>query len=300
MQKKLRNALVIVLSVLLLCGMLPMAAMVTAETENLIKNGGFETGDTTEWSVYQGTAAEAAAAKNGSYGAHVKGNGGWGGMLNQTINGLEIGKTYRFSYNYKTNSGGVNVKLCAGTNDKGTVYGYSYCTKTSWDVFAVEFEAVDTVAFLNLCGSGTGTAEDMYIDDITLEEVILGGDDSDPELKMIDTVLDNIKTQGRTAMVGGTLMLDFALSGMEFELDCEGDVYATFNARKLASTSATGGIYFTIYVDGVKQARDYCHIKSVGETKVKLAEGLSKGKHTFAIYRQSEHQYGEIGVCALS
>ena len=302
MQKKLRNALAIVLSVLLLCGMLPLAASVTAEAEkvNLIKNGDFETGDTANWNTYQGSGVEAAAAKNGSYGAHIKGNGGWGGMLNQTIDGLEVGKTYRFSFMYKTNSSGVNVKLTAGTHDQGAQYGYIYCTKNVWSDYAVEFEAVDTTAFINLCGSGTGAAEDMYIDDISVTEVVLGGDDSDPNLKMIDTLLDNVKIQGRTAMVGGTLMLDFSISGIEFELDCEGDVYATFNARKLSSTSSTGGAYFTIVVDGEKKARDYCHITTIGETKVKLAEGLSKGKHTFAIYRQTEHSQAEIGVCALS
>ena len=52
--------------------------------------------------------------------------------------------------------------------------------------------------------------------------------------------------------------------------------------------------------DGIPQPRNYCRITSVGETKVKLAEGLSSGRHTFAIYRQTEHSYGEVGVCALS
>ena len=123
-------------------------------------------------------------------------------------------------------------------------------------------------------------------------EVVLGGEDNDPNLKMIDTLVDNIKTQGRTSLVKGTLMLDFSISGMEFELDCAGDVYATVNTRKLSSSSADGGLYFTIIVDGQKLARDYCHISSVGETKVLLAEDLPAGKHTFAIYRQSEHSNG--------
>lgn len=299
MKKMTRKLLAVLLTAVMLCLMLPVAA-VAATANNLFVNGDFETGTADGWSTWQTTVISAEAAKDGGYGAHVGGNGGWGGMLNQTVTGLTVGKTYRFSFDYKTNSSGVNVKLCAGTTDKGQVYGYIYADKSVWTEFAVEFEAIEDTAFLNLCGSGTGKAEDMYIDNISLTEVVLGGDDADPDLKMIDTLLDNIKTQGRTAMVGGTLMLDFSISGMEFELDCEGDVYATFNARKLSSTSSTGGVYFTIVVDGVQQARDYCRISSVGETKVLLAEGLSAGQHTFAIYRQSEHQYGEVGVCALS
>ena len=164
----------------------------------------------------------------------------------------------------------------------------------------MEFEATTTDVFLTFVGSGTNVAEKMYVDDITLTEVVLGGNDDDPNLKMIDTLLDDVKTQGRTSLVGGTLMLDFSISGIEFELDCSGDVYATFNARKISNSAAEGGVYFTIYVDGEKLARDYCRIASVGETKVLLAEDLPAGKHTFAIYRQSEHSYGEVGVCALS
>ena len=267
---------------------------------NFIQNGGFETGDETNWKIYQSTRVTAAAARSGAYGMYLVGNGGWGGLGNQTITGLEVGKTYRISLWYKALSGGVNIKLCAGTNDIGATYAYIYGTKTEWTQFAVEFEAVDTTAFFTCIGSGTGVAEKMYVDDVTLTEVVLGGDDDDPNLKMIDTLMDNIKTQGRTAMIGGTLMLDFSISGMEFELDCAGDVYATFNVRKLSSSAKDGGLYFTIVVDGQKQPRDYCHISAVGETKVKLASDLPAGKHTFAIYRQSEHSFGEVGVCALS
>ena len=267
---------------------------------NFVNNGALETGDNTGWNLYQSSAVDAAAAYTGDYGLFLQGNGGWGGLGNQLISGLEIGKTYRISLWYKALSAGVNIQLCAGANDTGEKVAYIYGTKTEWTQFAVEFEATTTDVFLTFVGSGTNVAEKMYVDDITLTEVVLGGNDDDPNLKMIDTLLDDVKTQGRTSLVGGTLMLDFSISGIEFELDCSGDVYATFNARKISNSAAEGGVYFTIYVDGEKLARDYCRIASVGETKVLLAEDLPAGKHTFAIYRQSEHSYGEVGVCALS
>ena len=267
---------------------------------NFFENGSFETGDVSGWKTYQSTKVSAAAAKTGSYGLQIIGNGGWGGLGNQTINGLEIGKTYRISLWYKAVKNGVNIQLCEGTSDSGAKLAYIYGTKTEWTQFAVEFEATTTSAFFTLVGAGNNQPTEMYMDDITLTEVVLGGNDDDPNLKMIDTLMDNVKTQGRTAMVGGTLMLDFSISGIEFELDCSGDVYATFNARKISNSSAEGGVYFTIVVDGEKLARDYCRIASVGETKVKLASDLPAGKHTFAIYRQSEHSFGEVGVCALS
>ena len=267
---------------------------------NFIKNGSFETGHETNWKIYQSTRVSAAAARSGSYGLQIVGNGGWGGLGNQTITGLEIGKTYRISLWYKAVKNGVNIQLCEGTNDSGAKWAYIYGTKTEWTQFAVEFEATSTSAFFTLVGAGNNQPTEMYMDDITLTEVVLGGNDDDPNLKMIDTVMDRIKTQGRTAMVGGTLMLDFSISGIEFTFQGSGDVYATFNARKIANSSAEGGVYFTIVVDGVAQPRDYCRIASIGETKVLLAEDLPEGRHTFAIYRQSEHSFGEVGICALS
>lgn len=271
-----------------------------AAVNNLFANGDFETGDGSGWKLYQSTQVDATAAKDGGYGLHIVGNGGWGGLGNQTITGLEIGKTYRISLDYKAISNGVNIQLCEGTSDAGAKLAYIYGTKAEWTQFAVEFEATTDTVFFTLVGAGNNIATEMYMDNVSLTEVVLGGNDDDPNLKMIDTLMDHVKTQGRTALVGGTLMLDFTVSGIEFELDCAGDVYATFNARKISNSSDEGGVYFTIYVDGKPWARNYCRIASVGETKVLLASNLSAGKHTFAIYRQSEHSYGEVGVCALS
>ena len=269
-------------------------------TTGLVQNGDFETGNNTGWNLYQNTKVDATAAKTGSYGLHIVGNGGWGGLGNQLITGLEIGKVYRISLWYKALSNGVNIQLCEGSSDQGAKLAYTYGTSGNWTEFAVEFEATTTTVFFTLVGAGNNQATEMYMDDVSLTEVVLGGNDDDPNLKLIEPLLDSIKIQGRTALVRGTLMMDFTASGIEFELDCAGDVYATFNAGKISNSGTEGGVYFTIIVDGVKKARDYCRIASVGETKVKLAEGLSAGKHTFAIYRQSEHSYGEVGVCALS
>ena len=64
---------------------------------NYFTNGAFETGNADGWKLYGSTKVDAAAAKTGGYGLHIKGTGDWGGLGNQTISGLEIGKTYRIS-----------------------------------------------------------------------------------------------------------------------------------------------------------------------------------------------------------
>ena len=126
------------------------------------------------------------------------------------------------------------------------------------------------------------------------------------------------KTQGRTAVVDDTLMLDFSASGMEFRADCEGDVYVEINSI-MATSYPTGGLYFTVVVDGKVQAEDLripednhadnwtsnstgypFHITEMNKkVEFKIAEGLEKGEHTFGIYRQNEPVEGKFGVSAI-
>ncbi|MBE6762096.1 MAG: DUF4886 domain-containing protein, partial [Ruminococcaceae bacterium] len=108
------------------------------------------------------------------------------------------------------------------------------------------------------------------------------------------------KTQGRTTIVNNILMTDYTATGMEFVANCSGDVSVTFNALGFKRTDELGGCYYTIIVDGVKKARDFCHITETGDTTVKIAEGLTEGKHTFEIYRQNEIEVATVGIKSVS
>ncbi len=103
------------------------------------------------------------------------------------------------------------------------------------------------------------------------------------------------KTQGRYEIVNNILMLDYSVSGIEFNALCSGDVSITFNATDLVSGNE-GGCYFTVLVDGVQKARDFCHITAINSTTVTIAEDLEHGEHTFAIYRQTEIERATIGI----
>lgn len=107
---------------------------------------------------------------------------------------------------------------------------------------------------------------------------------------------DHFKTQGRTAWVDDTLMLDWSVAGVEFTADCSGDVYVTLNALSITDTSSVGGVYFTVVVDGVAQPRDRCYVSAKGTKRFCVAQGLSAGTHTFALYRQTEHDAGAVGI----
>ena len=299
MKSIIRKSFAVLIAVMMLCLAVPVSAAVVA-ADNPIVNGGFEDGKT-GWKFNSGTAEIVSDAHSGSKALSLTNPGQWGEAAIQTI-AVEANTDYVFTWYAKRVSGSgafnlyvmnavgyANVERLAGQN-------WMNDTAQNWIKYEYTINTGDATSLLLKWSTEAKNPGTILIDDFSIAKV--GGDE--PATGNIADLLGNIKTQGRTAMINGTLMLDFALSGVEFELDCSGDVYATFNARKLASTSSTGGIYFTVVVDGVKQARDFCRITTGGETKFLLAEDLPAGKHTFAIYRQSEHQYGEIGISALS
>lgn len=297
MLQYLKRCLSVWLSVMLLLGLLPTAFFAAAEPVNLMKNGDFEAGTGAAWELGPCTEVSVSAARTGGHGLHIDGDGGWYEVFcEQTISGLSVGETYCISLWYKALVNGAVISVVAGSEQPV----YTYVNETSWTLFETEFTATATTAVFSVQGTGIVKTAELYVDDVTLTEVSSGGSQIASGFRKIETLLERVKTQGRTALIDGTLMLDFSISGLEFELNCSGDVYATFNARKLSNTSSTGGVYFTVVVDGVMKARDDCRIASVGETRVKLAGDLPAGKHTFAIYRQTEHSYGEVGISGLT
>ncbi len=124
------------------------------------------------------------------------------------------------------------------------------------------------------------------------------------------------KTQGRTSVVDNTLTLDFSASGIEFNANCSGDVTVTFDST-IRTTGDAGGLYFSVFVDGVMQAEDLripsnngwdwttpteypFHITADGESTFTIASGLEAGDHTFAIYNQSESYDGLMAVKSIT
>ena len=136
---------------------------------NLIVNGDFETGDATGWETWQSTVINADAAKDGSYGANLIGNGGWGGMLNQTVK-VEAGKEYKLSFWIYVVKTGVNIQVKDGSGKGIEGAGGWFDASNQGKVIEWTFIAPDDTVFLNLCGSGA-SAEDVYVDNFVLEAV---------------------------------------------------------------------------------------------------------------------------------
>ena len=140
-----------------------------------IVNGDFETGDNTGWATHQSTVISADAAYTGSYGANLKGNGGWGGMLNQDIP-VEAGKTYEISLWIKVISNGVNFQIKDG-GTSGANLDSKWVTATEWTQLTFTVIPTTDIICLNFCGGGNGIAEDLYVDDIVVKELKDPSDD---------------------------------------------------------------------------------------------------------------------------
>ena len=113
------------------------------------------------------------------------------------------------------------------------------------------------------------------------------------------------KTQGRTVLQDGVLLAHYPATGIEFNAYCSGDVSVTFNVTKLHSTDQTllnqyGGCFFTVIIDGVKQARETCKITTTGEVTITIAKGLTEGVHNFEIYRQNEITHANLGFKSIT
>lgn len=157
---------------LLLCAVLLCAAVpwCVAATDNLIKNGDAELGTLQDWTPYQSTDVAKSAAHGGAYGIQLKGNGSWGALIEQKI-ALQKGTDYRIEFWYKVNSNGTNWKL---VKPDGSNYKSEWLQATTWTKYSYEFTATDASVTLNFSGGGNGKAEDVYVDDFTLTEVVPG------------------------------------------------------------------------------------------------------------------------------
>ncbi len=137
-------------------------------TGNLFVNGDFELATNSGWTAYQGSKVKAEASKNGSFGMHATGSGGWGTMVAQTV-GVEAGENYVLSFWYKTNSVGANVQVKENDNNGTMIAGTGgWYSANEWTYVEYKFVAPSDKLFFNICGGGNGNAESVYFDDITL------------------------------------------------------------------------------------------------------------------------------------
>ncbi len=151
--------------------------------DGYIWNGDFEAGSLTKWESYKQTTLSTDAAKNGKYGAILTGTANWGGLLTQKDIAVEVGKTYKLSFWYKTPQNGLNMTLKDQDNQNTKLAGNYLSGKQDWTLYETTFESgYVTKLILNFSGSGkaesnANAVDELWIDDIKLEN--LSGDEMD-------------------------------------------------------------------------------------------------------------------------
>ena len=137
---------------------------IPASDDGYIYNGNFESGKKESFNFDQQTAISMDAAKDGNFGAELKGNGGWGGMLGYTF-AVEAGATYELSFEAKALSNGANVTVLADTW-QGAKLKTGWIGGNEWKTYTLEFVATTNQCYLNINGAGNGTAEHIYLDNL--------------------------------------------------------------------------------------------------------------------------------------
>lgn len=195
--KRWNKCAAVLLALALLCGLLPLGVLPTAASAvNRIQNGDFEN-QLDGWTIHQSTAKVSTTAKyEDAYGLVAKGNGGWGEIVSQPIP-LTPNCNYVIRYTVKAVSNGVNFVVSdpvgiAGGNQHARLYSSYYSTSkgSDWTTVEATFSsgANDSADFI-LYGSGKGTTDEVWVDNIAIERV--GGD---------DPILNRVLSDGQTSI----------------------------------------------------------------------------------------------------
>lgn len=239
-------------------------------TDNLFVNGDFEQGSKNGWTAWQGSNVSVDAAKNGAFGMHATGSGGWGTMISQTVS-VTAGKTYMLSFWYKANAVGANVQVKRNNNDGAMYEGTGgWYSRNEWTYVEYKFTADTDKIFFNICGGGNGNAESVYFDDFTLVEMgvkipdlIEGGETSRTEETKTGLGLAfkfTILADGITATNGNVVDLTNAT------VSIGGESYKLVEFGALLSNDATIG------TDGDKFSVDALSLRTIKITAKYLME----------------------------
>ncbi|MBQ7046050.1 MAG: hypothetical protein IJN65_06120 [Clostridia bacterium] len=101
---------------------------------------------------------------------------------------------------------------------------------------------------------------------------------------------DAFKYTNRATMAPQGIKFNTTADGVEFKVNCKGQLAVNLTVDSL-NTSAGFGMYFTVYLDGIRQQTRH-HVNQKGKVELLVAEGLSDGEHHVEIYRQTESKYG--------
>lgn len=160
-----------------------LAVVAPAAHANLIQNGGFETGNFTNWTV----TGNLAIASNPYFGAGTAANGKYfavfnsgdtapNGVLSQTVTSV-AGHNYTLSFAYGSGqNGGFQSMMASATDSAGSMLGSLFDTATTANAFmATTFtfradSTATTISFADYPGNYT-ISNDGFLDNVSVSAV---------------------------------------------------------------------------------------------------------------------------------
>ena len=149
-------------------GALFLVVVATTANANLITNGGFETGDLTDWTCIGSCAAQTSYVHTGSYGSWSFDNSGTG-SLTQTFS-TTIGGLYDFSFWMNTNTSAI-TNVFSYSMDGGSIIALSPSFST-WSFVNDSFVATGLTAEIAFYFETTPGSGSLILDDIVATQAV--------------------------------------------------------------------------------------------------------------------------------
>ncbi len=174
----------------------------------------------------------------------------------------------------------LEVVIGSDFNNNGTVSVSDIVDATSVIIGSATATADQTFAF-DTNASGTLTVTDI----IRARNSILTASETDYSNATVTMADAQFKTMGRSVKSGTSLKMDWTASGFIFNVDCYGDIYVNMSQEGSSMVGSDAACFYTVIVDGVESE---IGVFGSATQDIKIAEGLSAGKHTIEFYKQSE------------
>ena len=191
---KMRKIIAVLVSVLMLCSLLPMSALLVSAAETPVLNKNFNDGANPF-----GAGSVVAEGPDGSNCFKWTATGGWSSTYT-TVSGVEANTDYVITFKAKaTVAGSMFITIQSG--NWGGYYNETFGVTTEWKSYEITTNVKDCVSGGKILFKfqDAGTAMDLYIDDLTMTKVAAevpetpeGGDEGDEG----DVTIENLVVNG--------------------------------------------------------------------------------------------------------
>lgn len=141
--------------------------------------------------------------------------------------------------------------------------------------------------------SGGGTSSNIEFDYDPIPETEIIYEDKYGKLSATEIIptLDSkyLKIIGRSASLSEGVALDYSAATISF--------YAVCNERVRVTAEVESSVYFSLYIDGVRQSERICFTKQSPTQTIAVIK--EKGSHEFELVRESEMSYGPCTVTKI-